>query len=293
MRSSFPNKWLPYLLLAPSVFIVILFLIIPSIQSVYYSFYRLSLFGDKLLFVGWDNFQKLFSSSYYLNSILRTVVFAAFVVFVGLFIGMSLAVMLNQKLKGMFLYRTLFIWTYALSPAVAGTIWALIFSPSSGPFNFFLEALFGTSINWMTDSTIALLIVAVAATWKMMGYNIIFFLAGLQAIPNEMLEAASIDGAGAIRKFFRVTLPLLSPTTFFLLIMNMMYAFFEVFGLIDIMTKGGPGDATQVLVYKLYKDGFVNFNTGLASAQSVTLFLFVAVLTILQFRFTERKVFYS
>ena len=258
-------------MLAPSVFIVILFLIIPSIQSVYYSFYRLSLFGDKLLFVGWDNFQKLFSSSYYLNSILRTVFFAAFVVFVGLFIGMSLAVMLNQKLKGMFLYRTLFIWTYALSPAVAGTIWALIFSPSSGPFNFFLEALFGTSINWMTDSTIALLIVAVAATWKMMGYNI----------------------AGAIRKFFRVTLPLLSPTTFFLLIMNMMYAFFEVFGLIDIMTKGGPGDATQVLVYKLYKDGFVNFNTGLASAQSVTLFLFVAVLTILQFRFTERKVFYS
>jgi sn-glycerol 3-phosphate transport system permease protein len=145
----------------------------------------------------------------------------------------------------------------------------------------------------MTDSTVAIVIVSVAATWKMMGYNIIFFLAGLQAIPGEMLEAASIDGAGAIRKFFRVTLPLLSPTTFFLLIMNMMYAFFEVFGLIDIMTKGGPGNATEVLVYKLYKDGFVNFNTGLASAQSVTLFVFVAVLTLLQFRFTERKVFYN
>jgi sn-glycerol 3-phosphate transport system permease protein len=293
MRSSFPNKWLPYLLLSPSVVVVILFLIIPSAQSIYYSFFRLSLFGDKLLFVGWDNFQKLFTSGDYLQSIVRTLIFAFVVVFFGLFIGMSLAVMLNQKLKGLFIYRTLYIWTYALSPAVAGTIWALIFSPSSGPFNYFLDSLFGTSINWMTDSTVAIVIVSIAATWKMMGYNIIFFLAGLQAIPGEMLEAASIDGAGAIRKFFRVTLPLLSPTTFFLLIMNMMYAFFEVFGLIDIMTKGGPGNATEVLVYKLYKDGFVNFNTGLASAQSVTLFVFVAVLTLLQFRFTERKVFYN
>lgn len=293
MRSSFPNKWLPYILLSPSIIVVLLFLVVPSLQSIYYSFFRLSLFGDKLLFVGWDNFRKLFTSTDYLNSLIRTLLFAAFVVGAGLFVSMILAVLLNIKLKGLFIYRTLFIWTYALSPAVAGTIWALIFSPSSGPFNFFLESLFHTSINWMTESSIALLIVSVAATWKMMGYNIIFFLAGLQAIPNEMLEAASIDGAKPAMKFFKVTFPLLSPTTFFLLIMNMMYAFFEVFGLIDIMTKGGPGNATEVLVYKLYKDGFINFNTGLASAQSVTLFIFVSILTILQFRFTERRVFYN
>jgi len=206
---------------------------------------------------------------------------------------MVLANLLNMKLKGLFIYRTLLIWTYALSPAVAGIIFALIFSPSSGPFNYFLGLLGITKINWMTSPSISLTIVIIAAVWKMLGYNIIFFLAGLQGIPEELLEASAIDGATSFRRFFKIVFPLLSPTTFFLLIMNMLYAFFQVFGMIDVMTKGGPGNATEVLVYKLYKDGFISFNTGFAAAESVMLFIFVAVLTIFQFRFTEKKVFYS
>jgi len=284
---------MPYLLLLPSLVVVVVFLVIPSIQSVYLSFFRMSPFGDKMFFVQWQNFQNLLTSKDYLGSLWVTLVFAVCVVGLGLSLSMLLAVLLNQKLRGLYFYRTLLIWTYALSPAVAGVIWALIFSPSSGPFNYFLKLLNISPINWMTTPSVAVLIIILAATWKMLGYNIIFFLAGLQAVPVELLEAASIDGATAVRKFFRITVPLLSPTTFFLLIMNMLYAFFQVFGLIDVMTKGGPGNATEVLVYKLYKDGFVHFNTGLAAAQSVLLFVFVAVLTVFQFRFTEKKVFYS
>ncbi len=293
MHSRFPNKLLPYLLLLPSLVVVIIFLIVPTIQSLYLSFFRVSPFGDKLIFVGWYNFAKLFKSSDYINSLVITLIFAVFVVVIGLTLGMLLSVLLNQKLKGLQVYRTLFIWTYAISPAIAGTIWALMFSPSSGPITFLLKAIFGANVNWMMDGKVALVAVIIAASWKMLGYNIIFFLSGLQTIPQELIEASAIDGASSVRRFFKITIPLLSPTTFFLLIMNMLYAFFQVFGLIDIMTKGGPGDATQVLVYKLYRDGFINLDTGFASAQSIVLFVFVAILTVLQFRFAEQKVFYG
>jgi sn-glycerol 3-phosphate transport system permease protein len=257
------------------------------------SFFRVSPFGDKLIFVKFYNFIKLFTSPDYVNSLVITLIFAIAVVALGITVGLLISVVLNQRLRGLNYYRTLFIWTYAISPAVAGTIWALMFDPSSGPMVYIINTLFGRRLNWMMNGNLALLIVIIAASWKMLGYNIIFFLAGLQTIPQELLEAASIDGASSVRKFFRITLPLLSPTTFFLLIMNMLYAFFQVFGLIDVMTKGGPGSATEVLVYKLYRDGFINLDSGFASAQSVVLFIFVAILTALQFKYAERKVFYG
>lgn len=293
MQRRFPNKVLPYLLVSPSIVIVIIFLVIPTIQSLYMSFFRVSPFGDRLIFVKFYNFTKLFKSTDYVHSLLITLVFAAAVVALGITIGLLISVVLNQRLKGLNYYRTLFIWTYAISPAVAGTIWALMFDPSSGPIVYIIKTLFNVKLNWMMNGNLALVIVIIAASWKMLGYNIIFFLAGLQTIPEELLEAASIDGASSVRKFFKITLPLLSPTTFFLLIMNMLYAFFQVFGLIDIMTKGGPGNATEVLVYKLYRDGFINLDTGFASAQSVVLFVFVAILTALQFKYAERRVFYG
>jgi sn-glycerol 3-phosphate transport system permease protein len=284
---------LPYLLLSPSVAIVVIFLVIPTIQSLYLSFFRISPFGDRKIYVGLSNFSKLFESEAYWNSLIITLIFALAVVAIGISLAVVLASFLNLKLRGMTTVRVLMIWTYAISPALAGTIWALMFDPSSGPLVYIVRQLFGVRLNWMMSGNIALVAIIIAASWKMLGYNIIFFLAGLQMIPDELLEAASIDGASPVRRFFRITLPLLSPTTFFLLIMNTLYAFFQVFGLIDVMTRGGPGDATEVLIYKLYRDGFVTMDTGYASAQSVVLFVFVAILTVLQFKYAERRVFYG
>ncbi|MFN3283347.1 MAG: carbohydrate ABC transporter permease [Pseudothermotoga sp.] len=293
MHSKFPNRLMPYLLLLPSILVILIFFLIPTIRSIYQSFFRVSPFGDRRIFVGFGNFSRLFSSSAYVDSLVRTLIFAGSVVVIGLVFCVIVAALLNQRLKGMTIYRTFFIWTYAISPAIAGTVWALMFNPATGPAVYLIKLLTGKTINWMNDGNLALAIVITAAVWKMMGYNVIFYLAGLQAVPDELLEAASIDGANGIKRFFKITLPLLSPTTFFLLIMNMLYAFFEVFGLIDIMTKGGPGNATEILVYKLYRDGFIAIDIGFASAQSVVLFVFVTILTILQFKYTQQKVFYG
>ncbi|HEY8542843.1 MAG TPA: sugar ABC transporter permease [Pseudothermotoga sp.] len=293
MHSKFPNRIMPYILLLPSIAVIVVFFLIPTIRSIYQSFFRVSPFGDRRIFVGFGNFSRLFSSTAYVDSLIRTLIFAGSVVLIGLVFCVIVAALLNQKLRGMTIYRTFFIWTYAISPAIAGTVWALMFNPATGPVVYLIKLLTGKTINWMNDGNLALAIVIIAAVWKMMGYNIIFYLAGLQAVPDELLEAAAIDGANGIKRFIRVTLPLLSPTTFFLLIMNMLYAFFEVFGLIDIMTKGGPGNATEVLVYKLYRDGFIAIDIGFASAQSVVLFIFVTILTVLQFRYTQQRVFYG
>jgi len=293
MHSRFPNKIMPYLLLLPSILIITIFFLIPTIRSIYQSFFRVSPFGDRRIFVGLGNFSRLFSSPAYVDSLVRTLIFAGCVVVIGLVFCVIVAALLNQRLRGMTVYRTFFIWTYAISPAIAGTVWALMFNPATGPVVYLVRLFTGKTINWMNDGNLALAIVIIAAVWKMMGYNVIFYLAGLQAVPDELLEAAAIDGANGIRRFLRVTLPLLSPTTFFLLIMNMLYGFFEVFGLIDIMTKGGPGNATEILVYKLYRDGFIAIDIGFASAQSVVLFIFVTILTLLQFRYTQQKVFYG
>jgi len=283
---------LPYLLVCPSIVIVIVFLIIPSVQSLYLSFFRVSPFGNRLIYVAFDNFRKLANPDY-LNSFIVTVVFTGAVVIIGLSVCLALALAANQKIAGIGLYRTALIWPYALSPAVAGTIWALVFDPSTGAFSYFISLVAGAMPNWRTDGTFAVFVITLAATWKMMGYNVIFFLAALQTIPRELKEAAEIDGAGALGRFWTITFPLLSPMTLFLLIMNTLYGFFEVFGLIDVMTEGGPARATEVLVYKLYYDGFISLKTGYASAQSIVLFAFVAGLTLVQFRFAKRWVFYQ
>lgn len=292
MQTRFPNRILPYVLLAPSVIIVLIFFVIPSVQSLYLSFYRVSPLGNRRIFIGLENFARLVQDPEYLNAIRVSVEFALFVVIVGLSASMAVAVVANQRLRGFAIYRTLLIWPYALSPAIAGLIWALMMDPSFGMVTHMLESLTGIKFQYLNNSSQALLFVAVAATWKMLGYNIIFFLAGLQSLPTELLEAAAIDGANSWRRFWAVAFPLLSPTTFFLLIMNTLYAFFEVFGLVHITTEGGPGRATYVLVFKLYRDGFVGMNTGFASAQSILLLIMVSVLTILQFRYAGSRVFY-
>ncbi len=292
MQTRFPNRFLPYLLLAPSVIVVLIFFVIPSVQSLYLSFYRVAPLGNRKIFVGMQNFTRLFEDPGYLNSISVSVKFAGFVVLVGLAASLGVAVVANQRYRGFGVYRTMLIWPYALSPAIAGLIWAMMMDPSFGIAARFLRQLTGMRFSYLTNSTHALLFVAIAATWKMMGYNIIFFLAGLQGLPQELLEAAAIDGANAWKRFWRIAFPLLSPTTFFLFIMNTLYAFFQVFGLIHITTEGGPGRATDILVFKLYRDGFVGMNTGFASAQSIVLLIMVAALTIAQFHYVGSKVFY-
>jgi sn-glycerol 3-phosphate transport system permease protein len=292
MQTRFPNRILPIILLAPMVVIVLIFFIIPSVQSLYLSFFRVSVTGDRRLFIGWQNFTRLFSSADYLNSLVVSVKFSLIVVIVGLSLTMIVAVIANQRLRGFIIYRALLIWPYALSPAIAGLVWGLMMNANFGLGAILLKQLTGIGFNYQTSGNQALVFLALAATWKMFGYNIVFFLAGLQGLPTELLEAASLDGAGGWTKFWRVTFPLLSPTTFFLFIMNTLYAFFEVFGLVHITTQGGPGQATNLLVFNLYKDGFIGLNTGYASAQSILLLILVSVLTLMQFRYAGTRVFY-
>ena len=287
------HKILPYLLVFPSIAVIIVFLVVPFIQSVRASFYRTSVFGTKTFFVGFKNYLQLFSSPDYVHSILITLAFSAFVILIGLTISLLIALAVNQKIRGQSAYQIAFIWTYALSPAVAGTIWALLFAPATGLVPYIVLKLANYRLNWMTNGSIALLVVSAAATWKMLGYNIVFYIAGLQNVPKELMEAARVDGAGPWRTFWVVTFPLLSPTTTFLIFVNVLYAFFQVFGLIDIMTQGGPGNSTEILVYKLYRDGFVHFNTGLASAQSFILFIAIATFAAIQLRVATRRAVYT
>jgi sn-glycerol 3-phosphate transport system permease protein len=294
-EDKFPgHKFLPYILIAPSITVIIIFLIGPFIQSVYTSFFVSTTFGTNTIFVGLRNYIRLFSSPDYLNSVTATFKFAAFVIIIGLSIALAIAQLLNQKIRGVGFYQVALIWTYAISPTIAGVIWASMFAPSTGLIPYIISKISGGyTLNWMTNGQLALFIVAAAATWKMLGYNIIFFLAGLQNVPDEFLEAAQIDGASPWKSFWRITFPLLSPTTSFLLFVNMLYAFFQVFGLIDIMTHGGPGNATEILVYKLYRDGFIHLNTGFASAQSLVIFFVISVVAIIQLRIVTRKAIYS
>ena len=294
-EDKFPgHKFLPYILITPSIAVIIIFLIGPFIQSVYTSFFVSTTFGTNTIFVGLRNYIRLFSSPDYLNSAVVTFKFAAFVIIVGLSIALAIAQLLNQKIRGVGFYQVALIWTYAISPTIAGVIWASMFAPSTGLIPYIISKISGGyTLNWMTNGQLALFIVAAAATWKMLGYNIIFFLAGLQNVPDEFLEAAQIDGANPWKSFWRITFPLLSPTTSFLLFVNMLYAFFQVFGLIDIMTHGGPGNATEILVYKLYRDGFIHLNTGSASAQSFIIFFVISVVAIIQLRIVTRKSIYS
>lgn len=292
MEGRFPNRTLPYALIFPSIAVVALFLILPSLQALYLSLYEVSPFGNKLIFVGLNNFREILTSSDYQFSLRLSLLFAVAVVLLSMSTSLGMAVLANKPLRGIGIYRTLLLWPYALSPAVAGIVWALLFEPSSGLMTYFIRLLTHQSPNWMMDPTYALLVAILAAAWKMLGFNIVFFLAGLQGVPTDIVEAAHVDGASPRQTFWRVVFPMLSPMTFFLFVMNSLYAFFEVFGLIDVMTQGGPGRGTEVLIYKLYRDGFVSIRWGYASAQSIVLFVLVGTLTLLQFRYAGRRVFY-
>jgi len=249
--------------------------------------------GLKKLYVGFGNLTELFTSPDYLHSVWVTLVFSGGVIVLGLSLSLAIALLANQKVRGARLYRTALVWPYALSPAVAGTIWLFMFNPTAGVINYFLNMFFGIKPDWVTKGDLAVFMIVATTVWKNLGYNIVFFRAGLQNVPGELLEAARVDGAGAWRCFWKVTLPLLSPTAFFLLIMNLIGAFFDTFGLIDVMTKGGPANATNILIYNLYRDAFQHNRWGIASAQSVILFAIVMILTLIQFRTTGRRVHYG
>lgn len=293
MNTVFPNRILPYLLLAPSVILVLIFFIYPAAQSVELSLYRVNRVRDVQVYVGLENFQRLFESDNYINSLTVSAKFTVAVVAAALTISLALAVGASLPIRGFGIYRTLLIWTYALSPAIAGVIWALLTDPAIGLLTDVFNAV-GINFNWRQGKDDALIFLVMAATWKILGYDILFFLAGLKNIPHEVLEAAALDGANSWTRFWRMVLPLLRPTILFLLIMNTLYASFETFGLIDITTQGGPGRATSLLIYELYQDGFKSSSRiGLASAQSLVLLGIVATLTFIQYRFISRRTFYQ
>ena len=291
-RVVFRSPWLPYLLVAPQMAITLVFFFWPAAQALWYSFQLQDAFGLKTQFVGLQNFVTLFKDENYLASFRVTAVFSVLVAVIGLAAALVLALMADRVVRGAMGYKTLLIWPYAVAPAVAGVLYAFLFAPSIGIVTYALRRWFGIEWNWLLDGEQAMLLVVMAAVWNHVSYNFVFFLAGLQAIPRSLIEAAAIDGAGPARRFWTVVFPLLSPTTFFLLVINVVYAFFGTFGLIDATTQGGPGQDTQILVYKVYHDGVKAADLGGSSAQSVILMLIVIALTVAQFRFIERRVQY-
>ncbi len=290
-RVVFRSAWLPYLLVAPQVAITVVFFFWPAAQAVWFSFQLQDAFGLKTQFVGLQNFVHLFNDPNYLDSFRVTAVFSMLVAFGGISISLLLATMADRVLRGALAYKTLLVWPYAVAPAVAGVLWAFLFAPSIGIVTYVLKGM-GVHWNWVVYGDQALLLVVIASIWNQISYNFLFFLAGLQSIPHSLIEAAAIDGAGPARRFWTIAFPLLSPTTFFLLVVNVVYAFFSTFGVIDATTQGGPAQATQILVYKVYHDGVKAADLGGSSAQSVILMLVVIALTVVQFRYIERRVQY-
>jgi sn-glycerol 3-phosphate transport system permease protein len=290
-RVVFRSAWLPYLLVAPQLAITIIFFFWPASQAVWYSFQLQDAFGLRTQFVGLENFQTLFRDPNYLASFRTTAIFSIAVAGIGIALSLLLAVMADRVVRGAMAYKTLLIWPYAVAAAVAGVLYAFMFAPSIGIVTFMLRG-FGIHWNWVIDGNQAMLLVIMAAVWNQISYNFLFFLAGLQSIPKSLIEAAAIDGAGPARRFLTIVFPLLSPTAFFLLVVNVVYAFFGTFGIIDAITQGGPAQATQILVYKVYHDGVKAADLGGSSAQSVILMAIVIALTVVQFRFIERRVQY-
>jgi sn-glycerol 3-phosphate transport system permease protein len=294
-RVTYKNKWLPWLLLAPQMAVVLVFFFWPAGQALYQSVLTQDAFGTSTEFVGTENFRRLFADETYLASFKTTAVFSLLVAFSGLTIALALAVFadrvadLNKWSAGF--YKTLLIWPYAVAPAVAGVLWLFMFAPSIGIVSYVLRAI-GIDWNHLLNGTHAMTLIVMAAVWKQISYNFLFFLAGLQSIPKSLIEAAAIDGAGPWKRFWTIIFPLLSPTTFFLLVINIVYAFFDTFAIVDAATSGGPGKDTAILVYKVYYDGFKALDLGGSAAQSVVLMVIVIALTVVQFRFVEKKVNY-
>jgi len=291
-RTVFRNRWLPYLLVLPQVAITLVFFFWPAFESLRLSLYRSSPFGGNAVFVGLENFWKLLSSADYYDSIVNTFVFSSGVTVLGVGVGLFVAALASQRIRGVAAYRTALLWPYGIAPPVAGIIFLFIFHPSYGVLPYFLSFVTAYEFNWLLKGWVAMVLVIVATIWTHVGYNIAFYLAGLQAIPDSVLEAASVDGAGGVRRFVFIVFPLLSPITFFLVVANMVFSFFETFGVIHAVTQGGPGGATEIMVFKVYKDGFIGLNLGSSAAQSVILMAVVIFLTMLQFRYLEKKVTY-
>jgi sn-glycerol 3-phosphate transport system permease protein len=290
-RVVFDNKLLPYGLLAPQLLVTLVFFFWPAGQAVYQSMIRQDPFGLTTRFVWFANFAEVLTDPLYQASVRTTLIFSTAVIATAMTAGLLFAVMADKKIRGSELYKTLLMWPYAVAPAVAAALWLFIFHPAVGILGRALNAL-GVRWDFMLNGVQAMVLIILAASWKQVSYNFIFFLAGLQSIPKSVLEAAAVDGAGAVPGFWKIVFPLLSPTTFFLLVVNVIYAFFDTFGVIHALTRGGPGQATTTLIYKVYTDGVVNLNLGGSSAQSMILLLVVIALTALQFRFVERGVHY-
>ena len=290
-RARFESRWLPYALIAPQMAITLVFFFLPASQAVYQSLMVQDAFGISTQFVWFDNFKDLFRNDEYLASFRVTAVFSFLVAVLGLSISLFLAVLADRVVRSATIYKTLLIWPYAVAPAIAAVLWLFLFNPTLGIVAHWLQ---GLGIPWdpLLNGTHALIMVVIAAVWKQISYNFLFFLAGLQSIPKSLIEAAAIDGAGPVKRFVTIVFPLLSPTTFFLLVVNIIYAFIETFAIIDAATGGGPGQATQILVYKVYADGFKGLDLGSSYAQSVVLMVILITLTVVQFRYVERKVQY-
>ncbi len=287
-----PRKYVPYVLLIPTFVIIGLFIYYPAVMTFQKALYKISPFGNRSFFVGLRNFENLFNSPSYSQEAFTTLIFVVASIAIGLTISLLFSLLLNEKVPGVGIFRTIVFSPYAVSPAIAGTLWSFLLNPVVGYVSYTLLRIFGIHSEWLTSYPLALIAVMVATIWQNLGFNIIFFLSGLQGIPNSYYEAAKIDGAGAVTRFFKITLPLLSPITFYLAIMDVVFTMFTSFGIIDIMTQGGPGNTTTTLIYRLYRDGFIYFNSGMASAESIVLILVMAVITFIYFKFVQRTVHY-
>ncbi len=290
-RVVFRSAWLPYALLAPQLLITAVFFVWPASQALYQSVLLEDAFGLKSQFVWADNFTALFRNTDYVSSFGRTAVFSILVAGLAMGIALLLAVMADHVIRGATTYKTFLIWPYAVAPAVAGALWVFMFNPRIGIVAYAMHSL-GYDWNHQIRGEDAFALITIAAVWKQISYNFVFFLAGLQAIPKSLLEAAAIDGAGPGKRFRSIVLPLISPTSFFLLVVNIVYAFFDTFGIVHATTSGGPAKATEILVYKVFNDGFIGLDLGSSAAQSVILMTIVILLTVVQFKYIERKVAY-
>lgn len=291
-RVTFQNLGLPYLLVLPQMAITLAFFIWPASQALYQSLLVEDAFGLSTEFVWFENFELLFNDRLYLNSFGITVFFSFTVAFLAIALALFLAIMADRVVRMATFYKTMLIWPYAVAPAVVGVLWLFMLNPTIGIIAFALKGM-GLDWNHQLNGTHAMILIVIAAVWKQISYNFLFFLAGLQAIPKSLIEAAAIDCAGPGKRFWTIQLPLLAPTTFYLLVVNLVYAFFDTFAIVHATTEGGPAGATQILVYKVFNDGFVGLDLGGSAAQSVVLMAIVIALTVVQFRFIERRVQYQ
>ncbi len=292
-RSFFTSKRLPYLLILPQFLVTATFFYWPALQGLAQSLMRSDPFGHHSTFIWLENFTALFTDPLYLKSIGTTLFFSASVATVSISVGLFIATMANRALKAKAVIRTMLVWPYAVAPAISGILWLFLLHPSYGVVAIAIKRWLGIDWNPVLDGKDALFMVVMASAWKQISYNFIFFIAGMQAIPGSLIEAAAMDGASPFRRFWKITLPLLSPTLFFVTVMNIIYSFFETFGVIHMMTQGGPGGATNILVYKVYQDGFIGLDLGSSAAQSIVLMTMIIVITVLQFKYVERKVQYA